>query len=870
MKKKHLLSFFLTVLCIGIILSLSVLSSSATTYNYLFPVNNGGSIAYLYGYTDAYGAWHDGIDIHASGDDTIYAAYSGTVGATADSCTHVSCGYQCEHWTTYGNYIRIDQDDGTSAYYGHLLKGSLKVSVGSRVVAGQAIATMGSSGYSTGKHLHFEVRSGSSKINVNPTSKGGSINYSYSGYGNNASSISYANISEGTYYIKNNSTGEYVSVSEGKDFQGNQVNTWEFVSSSEFQMKLTKASSGYRMRPGCCSSRLVNAYGDTVQSGSNVNIWDDWNESSQWWGFEKVSGGYVIRNMMNPSCVLSLASDGRKMIVSTYTGATSQKWTLQNLVKYNANGGSGAPKQQLKNYGSSLTLSSTKPTRSGYVFLGWSTSSSATSATYKAGGSYTANKNVTLYAVWHKHTAGAAATCTTAQKCTTCGETLVAAKGHKAGAAATCTTAQKCTVCSATLVAAKGHKAGAAATCTTAQKCTVCSATLVAAKGHKAGAAATCTTAQKCTVCSVVLTPAKGHKLGPAATCTTPQTCTTCGTTISPVGGHHPGPEATCTSPQTCTTCGKTLAEKKAHTPGSAATCTEPQTCSKCGTTLAKEIGHKPGAAATCTEPQKCTVCEATLAEAVGHKAGTPATCTEPQKCTVCSSVLSDAKGHRGGAAATCTTPQKCTTCGVTLAEALGHVAEGTASCTEAQKCATCAIIITQAKGHTLGEAATCTEPQKCTTCGIIVNPVGGHHPGAAATCTAPQTCITCGITIAEKEAHTPGAAATCTTSQNCLVCGTVLAQPTAHTPGDWISDADGSSEVRCIDCDTRLDYRTPETTSKDESTEEIPEYSTKPNDSEEKQEEGSDNSLLVLAGAIVLSAAAIVGTILFVVKKRK
>ena len=69
-------------------------------------------------------------------------------------------------------------------------------------------------------------------------------------------------------------------------------------------------------------------------------------------------------------------------------------------VTYNANGGSGAPSAQTKTYGKALTLSSTKPTRSKYNFLGWGTSASATTASYSAGGSYTANANITLYAVW--------------------------------------------------------------------------------------------------------------------------------------------------------------------------------------------------------------------------------------------------------------------------------------------------------------------------------------------------------------------------------------------------------------------------------------------------------------------------------------
>lgn len=68
-------------------------------------------------------------------------------------------------------------------------------------------------------------------------------------------------------------------------------------------------------------------------------------------------------------------------------------------VTYNANGGSGAPSAQTKWHGTALTLSTTKPTRTGYTFAGWATSTSG-SVAYTAGASYTANANVTLYAKW--------------------------------------------------------------------------------------------------------------------------------------------------------------------------------------------------------------------------------------------------------------------------------------------------------------------------------------------------------------------------------------------------------------------------------------------------------------------------------------
>lgn len=73
-------------------------------------------------------------------------------------------------------------------------------------------------------------------------------------------------------------------------------------------------------------------------------------------------------------------------------------------VTYNANGGTGAPAAQTKNHGANLTLSSTKPKRTGYTFVGWAKTASATSAAYSAGSIYSDDKNITLYAVWRKQT----------------------------------------------------------------------------------------------------------------------------------------------------------------------------------------------------------------------------------------------------------------------------------------------------------------------------------------------------------------------------------------------------------------------------------------------------------------------------------
>ena len=95
----------------------------------------------------------------------------------------------------------------------------------------------------------------------------------------------------------------------------------------------------------------------------------------------------------------TLSSNETKLVTGNTTissSASPETYTIS----YNANGGSGAPANQTKTYNQELTLSSTKPTRSGHTFLGWAEASTATAATYQAGGKYTKNSATTLYAVW--------------------------------------------------------------------------------------------------------------------------------------------------------------------------------------------------------------------------------------------------------------------------------------------------------------------------------------------------------------------------------------------------------------------------------------------------------------------------------------
>ena len=100
---------------------------------------------------------HGAIDIAGGGimNSPVYAAASGTVISSYSGCTH-NWGkyYSCGCGGGYGNYVWIDHGNGKETIYGHLT--SLTVSTGSYVSAGQLIGYVGTTGYSTGPHLHFE------------------------------------------------------------------------------------------------------------------------------------------------------------------------------------------------------------------------------------------------------------------------------------------------------------------------------------------------------------------------------------------------------------------------------------------------------------------------------------------------------------------------------------------------------------------------------------------------------------------------------------------------------------------------------------------------------------------------------------------
>lgn len=122
--------------------------SGVCAEGFIWPLPSAGRVTTEFGadqwVNGVFSSGHKGIDIAIAGGTPIYAAHNGTVAATTG------------HWS-YGNVVMIDNGDGISTLYAHMQSAAI-VSVGQTVTQGQVIGYVGSTGNSSGNHLHFEVR----------------------------------------------------------------------------------------------------------------------------------------------------------------------------------------------------------------------------------------------------------------------------------------------------------------------------------------------------------------------------------------------------------------------------------------------------------------------------------------------------------------------------------------------------------------------------------------------------------------------------------------------------------------------------------------------------------------------------------------
>lgn len=285
------------------------------------------------------------------------------------------------------------------------------------------------------------------KVTMPTTSQCTRTGYDLLGF-STSSSATTATYSPGTQYTITSATTLYAvwkKKTYAVSYNANGGSGAPSAQTKTYGETLTLSSTRPTRSNGTGSNRTVTYNGNSGTAGRasdtvtpvRTYTFSKWNTQSGGGGTDYSPGGSYTANAAatlyaqwshsdnNPTVTLPSASRTGYTLLgwATSSGATTAQyaagasyavsatvtlyavWQINTYaVTYNANGGSGAPSAQTKTYNVALTLSATVPTRTGYSFQGWGTSSGATTASYQPGGSYTSNAAITLYAVWKKLT----------------------------------------------------------------------------------------------------------------------------------------------------------------------------------------------------------------------------------------------------------------------------------------------------------------------------------------------------------------------------------------------------------------------------------------------------------------------------------
>ena len=444
---KRVTSIIMVIAMILTVNPLAVMRITAyATAKYMWPVL--GS----YGVSRWNSSSHYGVDITNSGNvqnPQIIATYSGTVTAVYNSCSctgktvpyydkngkYIGMVTCTTHRSTYGNCVVIANDDGTTSVYGHLKYNSIQVSVGTRVSPGQNIGLMGDSGCSTGIHLHFEIRSGSTQstcidlkntefLPANstaiepPQTPNISINKNILAVGETAS-LTWSSCETATYYwiscwsstsqvineqgynnykeISFSTPGKYsITVVAGNN-QGETIGNWIDI----------VVYDSTPQAPDVSLNKPVLAVGETASL-----TWSSCETATYYWISCWDSASQVINEQgYNNYKEISFSTPGKysiTVVAGNNQGETIGNWidiTVYNpniTISLDSNGGYCSTNNLSVTYGSaygSLPI----PIRDGYIFEGWFTSKDG-GEKITATATVDVINEITLYAHWEHDT----------------------------------------------------------------------------------------------------------------------------------------------------------------------------------------------------------------------------------------------------------------------------------------------------------------------------------------------------------------------------------------------------------------------------------------------------------------------------------
>lgn len=168
--------------------------------------------------------------------------------------------------------------------------------------------------------------------------------------------------------------------------------------------KLEYVTHGYTVVSAAKNAYTVKVNGTTVSKNSPVDL-DGRSSFTIETGSIAVSKSTSAKNVAF-SVNVTWGVTWADVYVATKSASGTIRISAKTsyTVSFNANGGTGAPSSQTKWYGTNLTLSSTKPTKTGYSFTKWNTKSDGSGTSYYPGGTYSSNSGATLYAIWTPNT----------------------------------------------------------------------------------------------------------------------------------------------------------------------------------------------------------------------------------------------------------------------------------------------------------------------------------------------------------------------------------------------------------------------------------------------------------------------------------
>ena len=378
-----LMSIVVVLSCVVFIMPPNIVLAA----NYTWPLKTSINISREFTGSN-YKTQHTGCDFSCSLGNDVYAIADGTVVIATDyGCTGshyggtpaCSKGSSCpaakassDGKGSYANRICIDHGNGVYSFYAHLSTGTFKVKSGDRVRQGQLIAKTGTSGKSTGPHLHFEIRVGGNSTNYakNPRNYLTKVNpvpntvTTTPSIWKNSDSYTVGNSATLTWNSVDNATGYWFSVW----YKGEQIVTTQVSGSSEYTLnnlgegeytayitaynnssskqgsvtfrvnyvsgEQTIPNGRYQICSALDNSSVISISGASTDDEANVLLYANERHDNQYFDFEYLGNGYYKITAKHSGKVLDVywekMEEGANVQQYYWNNGDNQQWVVKD------------------------------------------------------------------------------------------------------------------------------------------------------------------------------------------------------------------------------------------------------------------------------------------------------------------------------------------------------------------------------------------------------------------------------------------------------------------------------------------------------------------------------------------------------------